>query len=539
MCANFNRQCDRYGIYKSSGRPECGTNTTGNSSVGNGDRLWSFSSLQSYCGDRQYNSRHIKPTTRSTQLDVTPKPVSYVRCDVGTAHSRSLCNFPKRSVTDIQLQILGANVGRGRCPSTGLVRGEQFYKSAMGSITKNHRESDSGQGSGDHHSSYMAQPAMVSQTGFPTDQRPVLFTSTSKNIYSNGRKSGTDKESNVANCRLEGIWQKCLTDKGWSARAIKQYELTLAPSTLKGYNSMLDKCYKYCDEHSIVFPPDETKHLADFLCSLCDRSERPQSVLATAMAALSHVYCALDLSDITKDVHITRLISALIKSGTTKAMKRSTVLPIEKFTDMFRKWGSNESLSIKQLRLKAITLLALALMLRPSDVAPNAKYFDEDTFSLQRVLFTTDMLRFDDEGVHVTFFGIKNDAQRSGFVVFLPINVDDHVIDPVSCLKCYISKTNDVRSDRAVFLALRSPFKGLASSSIANILEESIEQAGLRGQGFSAKSFRPTGATVAIEKGVNPKVVQQIGRWKSTDVFFQHYVHAKTPSEFTSKVLSS
>ena len=329
-----------------------------------------------------------------------------------------------------------------------------------------------------------------------------------------------------------------MTDNGWSARARKQYELTLAPSTLKGYNRMLDKCYIYCDERNIVFPPDETRYLADFLCSLCDHSERPQSVLATAMAALSHVYCALDLRDITKDVHITRLISALVKSGTIRAMKRSTVLPIERFTEMFKEWGPNEILSIKQLRLKAITLLALSLMLRPSDVAPNAKYFDEETLSLQKVLFTTDMLKFDDDGVHVTFFGIKNDVQRAGFVVFLPMNVDP-IIDPVSCVKCYISRTEDIRSDKAVFLSLKLPYKGLASSSIANILEESIELAGLGGQGFSAKSFRPTGATVAIKKGVNPKVVQQIGRWKSTDVFFQHYVHSKTPSEFTSKVLSS
>ena len=105
MCSNFNRQCDRYGIHKSSGRPECGTNTNCNSSVGNSNRLWNLTSLQSYCRDRQYNSRHTKPTTGFTQLDVKPEPVLYDRYDVGSAYCRSLCNFSKRPVTDVQLQI--------------------------------------------------------------------------------------------------------------------------------------------------------------------------------------------------------------------------------------------------------------------------------------------------------------------------------------------------------------------------------------------------------------------------------------------------
>ena len=64
-------------------------------------------------------------------------------------------------------------------------------------------------------------------------------------------------------------------------------------------------------------------------------------------------------------------------------------------------------MSLKHLRLKAITLLALALMLRPSDVAPKATIFDANTGDIQTVLFTTDMLEFCADGVKVTFFWHK------------------------------------------------------------------------------------------------------------------------------------
>jgi integrase len=101
----------------------------------------------------------------------------------------------------------------------------------------------------------------------------------------------------------------------------------------------------------------------------------------------------------------------------------------------------------------------------------------------------------------------------------------------------YIERTEKVRTDSAVFLALRSPFKAISASAIAKVLDEAIGLAGLSGQGFSAKSFRPTSATVAIDQGVDPHIVQAVGRWKSTDVFYKHYVHSRTPEDFVNKVL--
>jgi len=40
----------------------------------------------------------------------------------------------------------------------------------------------------------------------------------------------------------------------------------------------------------------------------------------------------------------------------------------------------------------------------------------------------------------------------------------------------------------------------------------------------TARSFRKTGASTAINKGVDADLVMKLGRWKSPDVFFKHYV---------------
>ena len=47
-------------------------------------------------------------------------------------------------------------------------------------------------------------------------------------------------------------------------------------------------------------------------------------------------------------------------------------MPIAPFRQLFLSWEPNDELPIKQLHLKSITLLALTLMLRPSDIAPKS-----------------------------------------------------------------------------------------------------------------------------------------------------------------------
>ncbi|KAH3736972.1 hypothetical protein DPMN_043548 [Dreissena polymorpha] len=85
-----------------------------------------------------------------------------------------------------------------------------------------------------------------------------------------------------------------------------------------------------------------------------------------------------------------------------------------------------------------------------------------------------------------------------------------------------------------VFISLSATFGPIRDSAIAKVLEEGIKLAGLEGQGYSAKSFRPTVVTTAVENHVDRKV----GRWNNSEVFFAHYVHSKPPQDFTAGLLN-
>jgi hypothetical protein len=194
------------------------------------------------------------------------------------------------------------------------------------------------------------------------------------------------------------MWACQLKQLGWNDSIIKQFSSCIAESTLKLYNRLLKKLYDFCQSVGVQFPPEKSEHLASFLFKLAHSSARPQSQLNSALAACSHAYSALGLNDITQCQEIRLLKTALIKSSTTYARSRTPTMPKEAFADLFESWEDNSNLSTSDLRLKAITLLALSVMLRPSDIAPKGKQFSALDNSFSSIVFSTDQLVFRDDG---------------------------------------------------------------------------------------------------------------------------------------------
>ena len=88
-----------------------------------------------------------------------------------------------------------------------------------------------------------------------------------------------------------------------------------------------------------------------------------------------------------------------------------------------------------------------------------------------------------------------------------------------------------------LFLSLQKPFTAISATTVSSILGKLLKLAGL--QGYSAKDFRPTGATAAVEAGFSEQTIMKVGRWKCSEVFREHYVHNKIPTSFTDKILNS
>ncbi len=134
-------------------------------------------------------------------------------------------------------------------------------------------------------------------------------------------------------------------------------------------------------------------------------------MLKNSMAALACLYEGLGYPNPMEDRYIRCLFTALVKSGTSIPARRTSVMPVKAFTDLFEGWNCDENLSVKDLRVKCITLMALTFMARPSDLAPMAEQFDPSVGTSSAYTLTRDQVQFHSDGsMTVTLFGTKNDT---------------------------------------------------------------------------------------------------------------------------------
>ena len=345
----------------------------------------------------------------------------------------------------------------------------------------------------------------------------------------------------MENVRLASIWEQSVKSQGWSERAASQLKFSWANSTLKQYDRYIKAFEFFCNENGHEFPPDSgsTGIFADFLCKVADRSERPESLLKMHAAAIACLYEGIGWVNPMKDPYLYRLVTALVKAGTKRPAKRTAVMPIKPFYEYFNKIPSNEDLSLKDLRLKAITLIALTFMVRPSDIAPRTQLFDPVSSKMSPYMLSRHNVMFHSDGsLSLTFFGIKNDTSRSGFEVRVPPS-DNVKVDPVSTLKCYIERTDHLTSvNGPVFLSMAKPYLGIKADTVSKILLEAIDRVGLGGMGYKAKCFRPTGANAAIRAGCDPDMTMYVGRWKTKEVFYNHYVHSMPQKGYTDGIMA-
>ena len=331
---------------------------------------------------------------------------------------------------------------------------------------------------------------------------------------------------------LESEWYKNLKLLQWPENSIKIYKYFLADSTKKQYNQYLESFQNFCFKKCKCFPPDNI-HLsalvAEFITEKSKYSDRPESLLRGIMSALTNYFNIPGrFNPISQELK--NLVKAIIKYGTVKQAGRTKVMPIQPFINMFKIWGSNESLPLMRLRQKTITLMVIACLARPSDFAPKIGFF-------------RDQIEFHSDGsATVRFFGVKNDSDRAGFETRIEPTLDE-ISDPIKCIKMFFSKTAHIPPNNngriPAFPALKSPFNCISAQTIAQILNDSIAEAGLDTHTFSAKCFRPSAATAAIVSGCDPNTTRVRGRWKNDQVFYSNYVYPISQINVSDSIMTS
>ena len=172
--------------------------------------------------------------------------------------------------------------------------------------------------------------------------------------------------------------------------------------------------------------------------------------------------------------------------------------------------GNNASLSLSVLAHKTVTLIALATLLRVTELA---------SIVFESVAFSVDGVRFSLSNPRKTQHGGVLESK------FIP-RLQDESCCPVAALSVYLDRTARSRSVSAasrVFVSLKSPFGSITKDSVGRWIRSFIGAVGVDTSVFGAHSTRGAAASCAFALGLSVDAVLRAGSWASESTFRRFY----------------
>lgn len=171
--------------------------------------------------------------------------------------------------------------------------------------------------------------------------------------------------------------------------------------------------------------------------------------------------------------------------------------------------SSNDTLELSVLSAKVCTLLALATLLRVAEITSIALH-----------------MVFSETGVNITLTKLRK-AQRSGALqtLFIPAMQDEHKC-PVHCLRTYISRTENLRSERnsgRLLISHRKPHSNVSRATVGRWIKDYLKASGIDINVFSAHSVRGASASQAARKGVPVDTILSTANWSAASTFNRFY----------------
>lgn len=204
--------------------------------------------------------------------------------------------------------------------------------------------------------------------------------------------------------------------------------------------------------------------------------------------------------------------------------------PVHKVVSFLKKLGSSADLSLKWLSWKLVTLMALALACRCSEL---------QMIEVPGVLFN-------EHGVKIILLGLTKTSKATNPSKQFTIDElkEEPLLCPVSTLKHYLSSTKSLRDtppkEKKLFLSYVKPHKPVTTSTIGRWIVSVLTASGVDAE-FKAHSTRSASVSQAIRAGIPVDAILQAAGWRSKSVFEQYYQKEvqMEPKNLTKAVLSS
>ena len=194
--------------------------------------------------------------------------------------------------------------------------------------------------------------------------------------------------------------------------------------------------------------------------------------------------------------------------------KYSSFWPVDKLLNHLRTWDSPDKLSLKDLTLKTIALMALS---------------SSDRGQTLHLIKTDSMKMFDDRVEFVVSDRTKSTRKFLKPILITCVTTEDPALDVALHVSHYVERTKDLRStsSKQLFISYVTK-KAVSRQTLSRWLRSVLDRAGIDISVYGAHSYRGAGLAKAKSKGASIPQIVAGGNWKNVTTFLRHY---DAPSE--------
>ena len=265
--------------------------------------------------------------------------------------------------------------------------------------------------------------------------------------------------------------------------------------------------------------------ICSFLLFLFNKGYSSSS-LNIARSSIS--FFSLDLFNLSDDPVITRLFKYFYNVRPLRP-KYFTYWPVSKLLNFLAEWHPSDTLTMKQLTIKTVALIALT---------------SSDRGQTLHLMNIKNCTQTESKFTFVIFDKLKHSRKTAKPKVIECSTFDIPSLDVSHYVSEYMKRTEPWREDikdnprsKQLFLSWASR-KPVTKQSIARWLRSALDLSGIDSSQFAAHSYRGAGLSAAHNKGASIETIIKQGEWKNVNCFRKFYSAPSQDSTVGQIILS-
>ena len=311
--------------------------------------------------------------------------------------------------------------------------------------------------------------------------------------------------------------RSALNDKGFSPQSIDIILKSWRDSTKKQYLTYVHKWIQFCNMHNLNIFTADIAHILVFLTDLVNTG-LTYSANNTARSALSSFLGITVDKPVGTDALVVRFMKGVARDRPSLP-RYNCIWDVNVVLNMFRKQPLAEFLSLYDLTLRTVTLLALVSAQRTQSI----HLLDTECMTVSKDKYVFHL--------HGDFKQARLGHEH--FDVVLHAFDRDITICIFNTLSIYLTKTRDLRLSSKLFVSTVQPHKQVSKDTISRWIK-ATKMAGVDVTVFKPHSTRAAATSAASRKGVQISEILNVAGWSNATTFARFYNKPLSDTECSS-----